>query len=59
MTTTPETCPFCRSYDLRALVGLELDVTGYRCHDCHKTFYVPTPVQSPEPEGTTGKVRKT
>jgi hypothetical protein len=41
----PECCPFCRSQDLRPLTIAGVDLTGYRCHDCEKIFYVTADAQ--------------
>ncbi len=38
--TTPRSCPFCDSQDIRILTGTGVDLVGYRCHECQKTFYV-------------------
>lgn len=38
MSISPR-CPFCDSHDVRPLTAI-VDVVGYRCHDCVKTFYV-------------------
>lgn len=35
----PERCPFCDSHDVRPLTAIGVDLAGYRCHDCSKTFY--------------------
>lgn len=33
-------CPHCRCYDIRQITKSGLDLIGYRCHDCQRTFYV-------------------
>jgi hypothetical protein len=38
--SSPQSCPFCESRDIRMLTASGLDLTGYRCHDCQGTFYV-------------------
>jgi len=43
--TMPDCCPFCRSHDLRPLTVEGGDLTGFRCHDCDKTFYVTAEAQ--------------
>jgi transposase-like protein len=44
---SPGMCPFCRSFDVRILTAIGSGLTGYRCHDCQKTFYVTTAAPSP------------
>jgi hypothetical protein len=39
-TSTPDACPFCRSFDIRPLTNPGIDLLGFRCHDCQRTFYV-------------------
>jgi transposase-like protein len=39
MSTTPD-CPSCLSHDIRPLNATAIGVSGYRCHDCAKIFYV-------------------
>ena len=58
--TTPRSCPFCDSQDIRIMTGAGVDLVGYRCHDCQKAFYVaaldfgadppPTPRPKPRPK---------
>jgi transposase-like protein len=39
MALSPD-CPHCRSHDVRALNAAVTGVSGFRCHDCTKVFYV-------------------
>jgi transposase-like protein len=50
ITQSPGICPFCRSFDVRILTALGTGPTGYRCHDCQKTFFVTAeePLESAE-----------
>jgi tRNA(Ile2) C34 agmatinyltransferase TiaS len=56
ITRSPGMCPFCRSFDVRVLTALGSGPTGYRCHDCQKTFFVtaaePVPVEPAEARTT-------
>ena len=38
--SAPDGCPFCHCLDVRLLTAANLDLLGYRCHDCGRTFYV-------------------
>lgn len=49
----PEGCPFCRCKDVRPLSDPALELVGYRCHDCERTFYVTTVKESPQPAKVT------
>jgi transposase-like protein len=35
----PQRCPFCESHDVRTITPTDLDLVGYRCHDCQNMFY--------------------
>lgn len=48
--SSPQSCPFCSSHDIRMLTASGLDLTGYRCHDCQGTFYVGSAAIKPRAE---------
>ena len=36
----PEGCPYCQSRDIRTIAPSDVDLSGYRCHECQRVFYV-------------------
>lgn len=40
LMSRPPLCPYCRSFDLRSLTPAGVDLHGFRCHDCSRTFYL-------------------
>jgi transposase-like protein len=39
MSTKPD-CPQCSSHDIRRLKTAVIGISGFRCHECAKLFYV-------------------
>jgi transposase-like protein len=48
--SVPDGCPFCRSFDVRPISDVTMDLIGYRCHDCTRTFYVTAAEGTPSPQ---------
>ena len=47
---SPQTCPFCLSFDVRTIGTADDGLTSYRCHDCGRVFHS-NPLRGSEAHG--------
>jgi transposase-like protein len=54
MYQDPQACPFCQSPDPRLVTGRDLELSGFRCGECMRVFYVATamPLRQDPPRRT-------